>query len=92
MTETTIMQPKLLQHEQPTFHFYAHNAFAWRTSTDLHKLMRDMDREGYAYWVWYVPGEETSTYEINWYQPQVKGSFVLTQVEAAPKKKGRRNV
>jgi hypothetical protein len=31
--------------------------------------------------VWYVPGESTARYEINFYQPQVEGAFVLAQVE-----------
>ena len=91
MSETaTVMQPKLLQHKQPTFHFLVTSAFTWRTGTDLHALMKEMDKEGYTYYVWFVPVDETTEYDINWYQPQVEGSFVLAKVEAAPKKKGAR--
>ena len=76
----------MLKHTQPTFHYLVTNIFEWRSGTDLHKLMKEMDKQKQTYWVWYVPGEETSTYEIRFYQPQVAGSFVLAEV-AQPEKK-----
>jgi hypothetical protein len=48
--------------------------------------MKAMDREKHTYWVWYVPGESTARYAINFYQPQVEGAFVLAQVEAKKRK------
>jgi hypothetical protein len=76
-----------MQHEQPTFHFLVMNVFEWRTGTDMHALMKEMDKQKHTYWVWYVPGAESSNYEISFYQPQVKGSFVLAEVNAPEKKR-----
>ena len=81
------MTEGMLKHEQPVSHFLVTNVFEWRTGTDLHKLMKEMDKRGYTYWVWFVPGEETSTYEIRFYQPQVTGAFLLAEVEKKPKAK-----
>lgn len=82
---TTNTQPT----PQSAFHFYVHNVFEWRTGTDLHTLMKEMDKQKYTYWVWLVPGEKTSRYEIKWYAPQVEGAFKLDHVEYA---KGKRVV
>jgi len=75
--------------QPPIFHFYLNNIFEWRTGDDLHTLMKEMDKQKQTYWVWFVPGEKTSRYDIRWYAPQVEGAFVLTRVEYA---KGRRVV
>ena len=67
----------------PDFHFYVHNAWEWRTGTELHTLMKAFDKEKHTYWVWYVPLKVkpgTTPYAINLYRPQVEGSFVLAQV------------
>lgn len=77
----------MLKHEQPEFHYLVTNVFEWRTGTDLHALMKEMDKQKQTYWVWYVPGEKTSAYDIRFYQPQVKGSFVLAEVEKKTKVK-----
>lgn len=79
----------MIKHTQPTFHYLLTSIFTWRTGTDLHALMKEMDarKEG-TYWVWYVPCAEDTPYEINCYQPQVEGSFVLAEV--APKKRAAR--
>lgn len=66
---------------QPTFHFYVNNVLEWRTGTDLIALMKAMNRQKKTYWIWYVPLEEDSEYDIKWYAPQVKGAFVLQVVE-----------
>lgn len=81
-------QPKIMKHPQPVFHFLATNIFEWRTGTDLHTLMQVMDKGKQTYWVWYVPGDSAQHYDINFYQPQVAGSFVLAEVEFD--KRGRR--
>jgi hypothetical protein len=77
----------MIKHSQPEFHFLLTSAFTWQTGSDLHALMKQMDKrkEG-AYLVWYVPGLENSTYEIDTFEPQVPGAFVLAKVE--PTKKG----
>ena len=38
-------QPKIMKHPQPVFHLLATNIFEWRTGTDLHTLMQEMDKE-----------------------------------------------
>lgn len=78
----------MMRHTQPSFHYLVTNVFEWRSGTDLHKLMKEMDKQEQTYWVWYVPGEEASTYAIRFYQPQVEGSFVLAEVE--PPKRGKK--
>jgi hypothetical protein len=74
---------------QPTFHFYLSNVFTWRTGTDLHTLMKAMDKEKLTYWVWYVPGDKDIAYQIRFYQPQVEGAFVLDRIDY---QKGKRVV
>jgi hypothetical protein len=87
MTEVIDMGATLLKHTQPVFHFLLVNPLEWRTGTDLHALMKDFDKRGYTYWIWYVPCEESAHYEINFYQPQVEGSFVLMEHNPAEKKR-----
>lgn len=79
----------MIKHTQPEFHYLLTSIFTWSTGTDLHALMAKQDKrkEG-TYWVWYVPGPETATYDIDFYQPQVEGAFVLAEVQ--PKQKGAR--
>jgi hypothetical protein len=84
------MTERLMKHTQPEFHYLLVNVFEWRSGTDLHALMQTMDKLRYnkkpmLYWVWYVPGDKSASYEISFYQPQVEGSFVLDEV--APKRK-----
>ena len=86
MTTLIDMTEGMLKHTQPTFHFLLTSVFTWRTGTDLHELMKAMDKEGYTYWVWYVPVDQTEAYDIRFFQPQVPGSFVLAEVEKKPKK------
>lgn len=80
------MTANMVKHKQPTFHYLCINAFGWRSGDDLHTLMKDKDAQKTTYWVWYVPGESTASYEISFYQPQVEGSFVLAQVEKKQRK------
>lgn len=72
---------KLVKHPQPTFHFLLTSVFRWYTSEDLHEAMKYMDKQKETYWVWYVPCEKSAAYDIEWYRPQVEGSFILAQVE-----------
>lgn len=88
MTTATI-QPPFRHSSGGTFHFYLNNIFEWRTGDDLHTLMKEMDKQKQTYWVWYVPGDAKSKYDIKWYAPQVEGAFVLTRVEYS---KGKRVV
>jgi len=65
---------------------------SWRSGDDLHALMKAMDKVKYngkalTYWVWYVPCEDKTPYEINFYQPQVEGAFILAEVNPAEKKR-----
>lgn len=90
MSERINLSEGMVKHAQPNFHFLVTNVFEWRTGTDLHALMKAMDKQKKTYWVWYVPGEETSSYAIRFYQPQVEGSFVLAEV-AQPEKKTKRS-
>lgn len=85
MSECIDMAQGLIKHKQPTFHYLMTNPFEWIATDDLHDGMKQMDKKGYTYWVWYVPGKKTALYEINFYQPQVKGSFVLAEVEKKSK-------
>ena len=40
----------------------------------------EQDKHKQTYWVWYVPGEKDIKYDINFYRPQVEGSFVLDMI------------
>ena len=87
MSETTYidMTEGMIKHKQPTFHFLCVNAFGWRSGDDMHALMKAMDKEKHTYWVWYVPGESTARYAINFYQPQVEGTQWLGYFEIKEK-------
>jgi hypothetical protein len=80
MAEYIDMTEGLVPVPRPDFHFYVHNAFEWRTGTELHTLMKAFDKEKHTYWVWYVPVKVKTPYDITFYRPQVAGSFVLEQV------------
>lgn len=79
------MGAALIKHEQPVFHFLMTSALTWHSGTDLQKMMTFMNKEGYGYYIWFVPVGEDQDYEISFFQPQVKGSFVLGFIE--PKKR-----
>jgi hypothetical protein len=81
MAEYIDMTEGLVPVPRPDFHFYVHNAFEWRTGTELHTLMKAFDKKKHTYWVWYVPGEKDTQYDITFYRPQVEGSFVLALVQ-----------
>jgi len=56
-------------------HFYASSVAMWATThegRDLRQLLKLMDKEGYDYNLFLVPGKHTDDYEIKMYQPMVK--------------------
>lgn len=58
------------------YHFYASSVAQWATTTedrDLRQLTALMDKDGYAYNLFLVPGKHTDEYEIAMYQPMVDG-------------------
>jgi len=68
------------------FHFYASSVCEWMTNADLSKLMKDMDRNGYDYNLFYIPLPATAPYKISMYAPQVKGAVYLGQYSKKQKK------
>ncbi len=76
-----VIKSDMLTHTQPTFHFLITSIFEWRSGTDLNELMTWANKRKNTYWVWYVPCEKSAAYDIEWYRPQVEGSFVLANVE-----------
>jgi len=68
------------------FHFYASSFCEWRTDADLRKLMKDMDRDGYDYHLFYVPLPASAPYKISMYSPQVEGVAFLGQYSKKQKK------
>jgi hypothetical protein len=66
------------------YHFYASSVAQWATTTDerdLRQLLALMDKDGYAYNLFLVPGKHTDQYEIAMYQPMVKGTQWLGHFE-----------
>lgn len=63
--------------EKPNNHFFASSVATWMTTNDnrdLRALIRAMDREGFPYSLFLVPGPDSANYEIKRYQPQVDGT------------------
>jgi hypothetical protein len=73
-------------------HFYASSVATWATTTDtrdLPALLDLMNKDGYTYNLFRVPGKHDATYTIKMYQPQVKGAEWLGTF-TVPKKRGRK--
>jgi hypothetical protein len=67
------------------FHFFASSVADWIVTTDtrtLPDLIEFMDKAGYPYSLWMVPGNWDSNYEIKWYAPQVEGAKFLGHFKA----------
>ena len=65
-------------HQQ--FHFYSSNWMEWKTSTNLQEVIdhfRTKENAKHNFVVWYVPLPTSSTYQIEWYEPQVEGRIFL---------------
>ena len=61
-------------------HFFAASALDWATTTDelnLQALLKLMDKQRNTYNLYLVPIPHDTPYEINFYQPQVKGTMHL---------------
>lgn len=57
------------------YHFYASSVSQWATTNegrDLRQLLKLMDKDGYSYNLFLVPGKHTDEYEIKMYQPMVE--------------------
>lgn len=75
--------------KQPNNHFFASSVATWMTTSpkrSLKQLLAAMDKEGYAYNLWLVPGPYDADYEIAFYQPQVEGAVWCGFIE--PKRRG----
>jgi hypothetical protein len=62
------------------FHFFASSVADWATTNDkrdLRALLKMMDKFGYAYNLFLVPGAHDADYEIKVYRPQVEGTQLL---------------
>ena len=69
-------------------HFYASSVSQWATTNDkrdLRQLLKLMDKDGYDYNLFLVPGSHDSVYEIKMYQPQVADTQWLGFFEAKGK-------
>jgi hypothetical protein len=76
--------------KETNHHFYASSVAQWATTTDerdLRQLLALMDKDGYPYTLFLVPGEHTDPYKIAMYMPVVEGVQVLGHFEV---KKGRK--
>lgn len=65
------------QHTQANQHFFAASVGTWAKTTperDLRQLMKLMDEDGLPFNLFLVPVPYDADYEINFYQPQVKGT------------------
>ena len=70
------------------YHFYASSVAQWATTTeerDLRQLTALMDKDGYSYNLFLVPGKHTDEYEIKMYQPMVEGLQWLGHFEVKSK-------
>jgi hypothetical protein len=55
-------------------HFFASSVAQWATTNDkrdLRQLLKLMDKDGYPYNLFLVPGSHETLYDIKMYQPQV---------------------
>ena len=71
-------------------HFFASSVAQWATTNDkrdLRQLLQLMDKDGYDYNLFLVPGSHEMLYDIKMYQPQVADTQWLGFFEV---KKGTR--
>lgn len=69
-------------------HFFAASVYEWVQTTphrDLPTLIKMMERSGNGYNLFLVPLPHDAEYEINFYQPQVKGTQWLGYFEGEKK-------
>ena len=68
------------QNKEQEYHFLATSVAEWISTTDsrtLPDIIQWMDKAGYPYTLFMVPGHWNSNYTINFYTPQVEGTAVL---------------
>ena len=58
-------------------HYFASTPSTWRTGTNLEELLKLIKAERQPYMIFLVPTDEDSNYEIELYQPQVKGTVLI---------------
>jgi hypothetical protein len=76
--------------KQPDNHFFASSVATWMTTTDkrdLHEVLSAMEREGFDYNLFLVPGSHEAPYRIRQYAPQVEGAQWVGYFQ--PKRKRR---
>jgi len=69
-------------------HFFASSVATWGVTTPertLKELLTLMEKEGYAFNLFFVPVAYNTNYEIKMYQPQVDGATYLGFFEPAKK-------
>lgn len=79
MTDMTGYKAK--RYKQDNQHFFAASISTWVKTTDerdLRQLIELMDKEGMGFNLFLVPVHHTVNYDINFFQPQVKGTQWLT--------------
>jgi len=70
----------MIKQPKPTHHFFVCNVYEWRVGIDLPTLIKEFEKAKATYWIWHVPGTTDSNYEINFYQPKMKGAILLQEV------------
>ena len=76
--------------ETKEVHFLATSVAEWISTTDsrtLPDVIAWMDKAGYPYTLFMVPGHWKSNYTINFYTPQVEGTVVLGHFKAPAERK-----
>lgn len=66
-------------------HFFAVSLVGWRVDKDIERLIRNMNKDGYGFSLWYVPTAVEQDYDIERSAPQVEGAVFLTTIH--PKEK-----
>lgn len=77
--------------QQPNNHFFASSVATWMVTTpdrDLRAVIKAMEREGFPFNLFLVPGAHDADYEIKTFAPQVEGAQWVGFFET--KKAGRR--
>jgi hypothetical protein len=77
------------------FHFFASSVADWIVTSDTRELpdiIEFMDKSGYAYTLWMVPGDWETNYRIEHYAPQVEGAQILGHFQPPHKRRIERKV
>jgi hypothetical protein len=63
--------------KKPVFHFFGTSVAEFHVDSDIKRLIKFMDKQGFEYGLWYVPVDINKAYEVMSYAPQVDGSVFL---------------